>query len=459
MLYGRAVLALAVLFVALFVPAGITGAAEKAPLPLQNPKAVKNLSMHPEQIWMRIESFVRGTAEDTGAVLGMAADTAGVGEAGDEFTLEVNISNVQNLDGVMFEVYFDPAAVQVVKNEKGYSVTENPEVYKPDPVFGNPFYRGDTECSTRLEGFAGGINVGSEPLWLGRIRFKLLKEARTEIYFSLHKLLTGPVPPDNHYEKIPHRAEGLHLVFDFTPPEVTYLDVPAEVLAGGVVRIEAAGVDSVGLDCFRFECSTDGVEWGLIGEGQPVRQGDEGSLWAAGADWDTAGLPLETCLVRVTMRDPGGHEAALTGRCSLVGGSVRGRVYLEGLAPDCDRSGVKVYLEGTDIQAFTDAGGNYRLEGVIAGGYSLVAALKGYLDQAAGLMITVENPHQEAGDLLLPAGDINGDNEIDIEDISIMRLDYGKAVQRSDLDRSGLVGIRDLILLARNYTRKGATKV
>jgi len=392
---------------------------------------------------------------ETVADMGMAADTTGVGKVGDQFILEVVLSNAINVDGIAFEIKFDPAVLRIVEDEEGNSVTANPDIYKPDPPFNNPYYRADTECSTRMDGYAGGIDFGSEPVWLGKIRFELLKETETQIIFSYHKLSTPP-PPGGYPQPIPHQAHGCQLVFDYTPPLAESLIVPGNALAGSKVTLVARGSDNVGLNYFRFEYSPDESNWHLIGEGQPVWQETE-VLWRAYSEWDTAGLAVKGYFIRVIFRDPGGHEAALETAFLLTGGSVRGKVYLEGLPSDYDRSGIEVYLEGTGIQGLTDALGCYSLEGVPAVEYHLIAAKPGFLDRAGEASVNAENPHLVVPVLLLPTGDITGDNVVDLDDVVVMRYDYGKAIQRSDLDRSGLVGIRDLVLLARNYTKAGVT--
>ena len=116
-----------------------------------------------------------------------------------------------------------------------------------------------------------------------------------------------------------------------------------------------------------------------------------------------------------------------------------------------------VYLEGTGIQALTDASGCYNLQGVPASEYRLIAVKPGFLDRAERISVNAENPHPVVSVLLLPTGDITGDNVVGLDDVVVMRHDYDKPIQRSDLDRSGLVGIRDLVLLARNYTKTGVT--
>lgn len=469
MLYRQTALIITTLFIFILLLSGAAGAVSETPEEAKGVAAAVYAEVYEKESVIQIiygEEAVAGTVyeeetvadmvyDETVAVLGMAADTTGVGKVGDQFILEVVLSNATNVGGVAFEVYFDPAVLRIVKDEEGNSVTANPDIYKPDPPFNNPYYRADTECSTRMDGYAGGIDFGPEPVWLGRIKFELLKEAETQITFSYSKLSTPAPPPPGNPQPIPHLRQGCQLVFDYTPPLVESLIVPEKALAGTRIILTAKGSDNVRLNYFRFEYSPDESNWHLISEGQPVWQEGE-LLWRADSEWDTAGLALGGYFVRVIFRDPGVHEAVLE-TAFLLTGSVKGEVYLEGVPPDYDRSGIKVYLEGTNIQGLTDGIGCYNLQGVPAGEYRLIAAKPGFLDQAEKVGVKAEDPHLAAPMLTLLTGDITGDNLIDLDDLLVMWQDYGKAIQRSDLDRSGLVGIRDLVLLARNYTKYGAT--
>lgn len=126
-----------------------------------------------------------------------------------------------------------------------------------------------------------------------------------------------------------------------------------------------------------------------------------------------------------------------------------------------DYSGTKVYLEdlgGAAIAAFetyTDAEGNYSLINPPPGVYNVVAERGGYLSKAAE-GIQVDGTNYTRVDFLLLTGDITQDNAVDIDDLNVMRTDYGTWWNiRSDLDYNGWVNIRDLVYLARNYTAYG----
>lgn len=390
------------------------------------------------------------------AIFGMAADTSGVTEIGDQFTLEVNLSNAENVDGIAYEISFDPTVLSVVKNEKGCSITENPDIYKPDPNgFPNPFYRKDTASTLRIDGFAYGISIGNNPIWLGHIKFLILREAKTQVEFTYHKLSTPPPPPPDLPLPIPHQGQGCELVFDFTPPSAQDVYLSGGTLAGGMVPVEAIGTDNVGLSCFRLDYSLDGAAWNMIGEGQPVWDQGE-SIWKADCEWDSAGLFPGSYYIRAAFRDYGGKEAELEKNIVLTGGSISGEVLLEGLPSDTDRSGIKVYLKGTGQETFTDSSGHYLIQGTPAGDYCLVAGKNGFLCQSANASVSMENPDAVCDAMTLPTGDITGDNLVDLDDLSVMLQDYNTAELRSDLDRSGLVDIRDLFLLNRNYSKSGA---
>lgn len=120
-----------------------------------------------------------------------------------------------------------------------------------------------------------------------------------------------------------------------------------------------------------------------------------------------------------------------------------------------DYSGTKVYLEGTALVTSTDAYGNYSFINPPPGVYNVVAERGGYLTRAAE-GVNIDGASDVNVDLLLLTGDITQSNVVDIDDLNVMRTDYDTWWNvRSDLDYSGWVGIRDLVYLARNYTKYG----
>lgn len=178
-------------------------------------------------------------------------DAQAVGQAGDQFTVDVQLNNAI-LAGAAFEVSFDPAVLAIVKDLDGNSITANPEVFKqaPDDFGPNPFYRKDTSSSVRLDGMTSTVyygannerllqplDIGAEPATLGTIKFVLLQEATqgTRLDFSLHELIDG----DANY--ILHDAVGLTLMLPpatVEPPVITeptgkvFSQNPAPVIFG-----------------------------------------------------------------------------------------------------------------------------------------------------------------------------------------------------------------------------------
>lgn len=124
---------------------------------------------------------------------------------------------------------------------------------------------------------------------------------------------------------------------------------------------------------------------------------------------------------------------------------------------DYDYSGTIVVIEGTGLQTTTDIFGDYMFIDLQEGDYKVVAMRGGYLARAKD--ISIGNYGGDAGSILLLTGDITNDNVVDIDDLNVMRDDYGVYweydIERSDLNYSGWVDIFDLVYLARNYTKYG----
>ena len=252
-------------------------------------------------------------------LLGMVAHTHNVVGIGGEFIVEIVLSDVQNVDGIIFTIGYDPSVLKIKKNQKGHSITENPEVYQPEPPFNNPWYRYDGEGTTRMDGYAGGLDFGPEPVWLGRITFELLKEAETNIEFTYSKLST-PAPPGGLPQRIQHHTRGCRLVFDFTPPEVMAIEVPEYALIGSEIAVTTKIIENVGLERCVYGYSKDEINWELISEVQPVWD-EHQNLWLAAVDWLTTGMEFGNYQVRVTVHNMAGLTVMAEGSIQL-GGSV-----------------------------------------------------------------------------------------------------------------------------------------
>ena len=170
---------------------------------------------------------------DPAAVLSMSADTGSLTGTGGEFDLYVNVANVVNLNPVAFEISFDESVLEAIKNEKGYNITHNSALYVRTPDgLSNPFMFPNKSHPSRLDGFVynvyqddGGntvydaLTVGETPVWLGKMRFKVLREAQTELVFTYHTLssIDLTITPKPLPVPIPHIAPSLPLTFDFSP--------------------------------------------------------------------------------------------------------------------------------------------------------------------------------------------------------------------------------------------------
>jgi hypothetical protein len=145
------------------------------------------------------------------------------------------------------------------------------------------------------------------------------------------------------------------------------------------------------------------------------------------------------------------------------GATINGRIYLEGLKPDMDRSGALVYLEGTPYTILASPEGYFSIPAPGPGTYTLVAYRPGYLQREVQVELTDQFLSMDLPEeILLLTGDIRFSNEINLDDLMMLRRVYGVPVAENDfmartcdLNRSQRVDLVDLVLLARNYTKVG----
>jgi hypothetical protein len=67
----------------------------------------------------------------------------------------------------------------------------------------------------------------------------------------------------------------------------------------------------------------------------------------------------------------------------------------------------------------------------------------------------VELPPEDVGVTTLPAGDVTGDQRIDIFDLALLGNRFGQSDPVADLNADGIVNIIDLALAAVNYKKSG----
>lgn len=131
---------------------------------------------------------------------------------------------------------------------------------------------------------------------------------------------------------------------------------------------------------------------------------------------------------------------------------LHGQVQLQG-----NRDYRQVTVTIATRQVETNSNGEFELE--VAGPYVLTATASGYL----GARVEVE-PMAEAspsssifnlGSVTLLAGDVTGDNRIDLTDLTFIADHLGTPDELADLNDDGLVDILDLALAAANYGQNG----
>ena len=137
--------------------------------------------------------------------------------------------------------------------------------------------------------------------------------------------------------------------------------------------------------------------------------------------------------------------------------SVTGMVNLEraGL-----HDGVVVEMSGLASPAVTKSDGSYTIEAVPPGTYTIRAFAPGYLTaERQGVQIlpghTIQLPP-----LTLAGGDANGDNRINIMDLTIVASNFGQCPPSdlwADITKDGCVNLSDLVLVGQNFGRLGPT--
>lgn len=109
-------------------------------------------------------------------------------------------------------------------------------------------------------------------------------------------------------------------------------------------------------------------------------------------------------------------------------GTVSGSVQLQGPS---DYSNVKVFLinsstSQTVAQTVTGSSGGYQFMNVPPGNYKVVVQHPGYLKSEGSAVTVTTGQGVSAAGLTMSAGDLNGDNKIDLSDLVIFGRNFGK---------------------------------
>ena len=138
----------------------------------------------------------------------------------------------------------------------------------------------------------------------------------------------------------------------------------------------------------------------------------------------------------------------------VTGDDIVGNVKVEGRAAD-NQAGHSI--TGDSLSTTTDANGDFIFASVEFGTYTFTA------DSAGFLAATCADVAHDSGltilaDVVLLAGDINGDGEIDVTDAVAIGSAFGSTTpgEVADLNVDGIVDILDLILMSVNYGQTSA---
>jgi hypothetical protein len=155
----------------------------------------------------------------------------------------------------------------------------------------------------------------------------------------------------------------------------------------------------------------------------------------------------------VALLDLNGQPVPVTSNAGNIkvipGCGTVGRCYLQGRQ---DHRGVDISA-GEHVQAQTGADGSF----FIAGTDLITARFPGYLSAQAsvGTLVAQSSSPTNLGTITLLAGDVNGDDRIDIFDLAYIAARYQSADSVADFNKDGWVDVYDLALAANNYHQHG----
>ena len=141
--------------------------------------------------------------------------------------------------------------------------------------------------------------------------------------------------------------------------------------------------------------------------------------------------------------------ASATPQIGLNTGSVVGRVMLQGRS---NHQGATISVSGRS--AITSADGSFTIESVPAGTRELCAQMAGYLPYSLSGLIVYAGRVVVLSDIVLYAGDINGDGLVNLFDLVAVSIRYGTQASSStpeDVNGDGNVNLFDLVLVSTNY--------
>ncbi len=143
-----------------------------------------------------------------------------------------------------------------------------------------------------------------------------------------------------------------------------------------------------------------------------------------------------------------------------VTGSISGVAAYQGRS---NATGITIMLLGGDgsvlQQIPADATGQFTFSNLAPGTYGVGATGAGYLTLGVKTTITADSKGVDVGTLTLRAGDVDGNQTIDLADAAFIGANFNNPVppspDQADLNKDKVVNIRDLVLVGSNYGLKG----
>ncbi len=138
-----------------------------------------------------------------------------------------------------------------------------------------------------------------------------------------------------------------------------------------------------------------------------------------------------------------------TARPPVDTGTVVGRVVLEGRS---NHAGAQLSI--AEQTGNTGEDGSFRIERVPAGTHRLQARMAGYLRYGLSALSVQASSLVTVPDILLRAGDVNDDDQIDLFDLVAVSTRYGTRPPdpaAGDLNGDGEINLFDLVLVGKNY--------
>ena len=140
-------------------------------------------------------------------------------------------------------------------------------------------------------------------------------------------------------------------------------------------------------------------------------------------------------------------------------GKIAGVVHLQGRTNHDGISVSGVLVTARVDKASTDGEGRFAITTSHGEGfYTLTASMPGYLtaESDSPVKVTMDGT-ASAGEVTLLGGDVNGDNRVDVRDLSYVAWHFGEYDAAADVNGDGVIDISDLTLTASNFGQQGPT--